>query len=259
MKIVCIKYGNKFSYRHVNRLYKMVKKNFKSNFDFYCHTENPYKINKDIKIVNLPPEWKEYKDEVYPYWVKLQSFFEKPTDDIHIYFDLDIVIQKDITHLPKYCVENKICFVKAYWKPHFHLKTPVAPDYDMDLNASVMIWKGDCTWAWKKFKDNLNYYALIYNGTDPYLYVHHFDKLNWLPEGEVYSRLYGYDKDNFYNPHKGDAKKLFYKEDYNICIFNGWNRKKKINGSYMLTNKAYEGYEKYWNHKTTKSILKVLK
>jgi len=248
MKIVCIKYGNKFSFVHVNRLYKMVKKNFKEKFDFYCHTENSEKINKDIKIVPLPKEWEDYKTEDYPYWVKLHSFFEKPTKETTIYFDLDVIIQKDITHLPKYCVDNKICFVKAYWKPHFHLKTPVAPNYDMDLNASVMIWKGDCTWAWKKFKDNLDHYALIYNGTDPYLYIHHFDKLNWLPKGEVYSRLYGIDEKNNYNPYDSNSKvKYFYNEDYNICIFNGWKRKKHKDGTYKLDDDGYKGFEKYFN------------
>ena len=248
MKIVCIKYGDKFSFEHVNRLYRMVKKNFKEKFDFYCHTENSEKIYEDIKIVPLPKEWEDYKTEDYPYWVKLHSFFEKPTKEITIYFDLDIIIQKDITHLPKYCVENKICFVKAYWKPHFHLKTPQAPNYDMDLNASVMIWKGDCTWAWKKFKDNLDHYALMYNGTDPYLYIHHFDKLNWLPRGEVYSRLYGIDENNYYNPYDPNSKvKYFYKEDYNICIFNGWKRKKYKDGTYKLDDDGYTGFEKYFN------------
>ena len=77
MKIVCIKYGDKFSFEHVNRLYRMVKKNFKEKFDFYCHTENSKKIYEDIKIVPLPKEWEEYKTEDYPYWVKLHSFFEQ--------------------------------------------------------------------------------------------------------------------------------------------------------------------------------------
>ena len=67
MKIVCIKYGDKFSFEHVNRLYRMVKKNFKEKFDFYCHTENSEKIYEDIKIVPLPKEWEDYKTEDYPY------------------------------------------------------------------------------------------------------------------------------------------------------------------------------------------------
>lgn len=247
MKIVCIKYGDKFSFEHVNRLYKMVKKNFKEKFDFYCHTENSEKINEAVKIVPLPKEWEVYKTEDYPYWVKLHSFFEKPTKETTIYFDLDIVIQNDITHLSKYCVNNKICFVKAYWKPHFHLKIPQAPNYDMDLNASVMIWKGDCTWAWKKFKENLNHYALMYNGTDPYLHHRHFGRLNWLPRGEVYSRLYGIDENDYYNPYDPNSKvKYYYNKDYKICIFNGWKRKKHKDGTYKLDDDGYKGFEKYF-------------
>ena len=248
MKIVCIKYGDKFSYKHVNRLYKMVKRNFKNNFAFYCHTEDPRGINKEIKIIDLPPEWEDYKTEVYPYWVKLQAFFEKPTDETTIYFDLDIVIQKDITHLTKYCEKDKICIIKAYWKPHFHMTEPKAPNYDMDLNASVMIWTGDCTWAWNNFKKHLDYYALIYNGTDPYLYIHNYDNLTWLPRGEVYSRLYGVDENYYYNPYDPNSKvKYFYTEDYNICIFNGWKRKKHKDDTYKLDDDGYKGFEKYFN------------
>lgn len=248
MNIVCLKYGDRFSHIEVNRLYKMVKKNFKKEFNFICYTENSQNINKEIKILPLPPEWKSYIKEDYPYWLKLQSLFEKPAYEITIFFDLDVIIQKDITHLADYCEENKIRIIKSYWKPHFHLKKAQPPNYDMDLNASVMIWKGDCTWAWTNFKKNFDHYALIYNGTDPYLYVHNYENLNWLPRGEVYSRLYGIDENNYYNPYDPNSKvKHFYNEDYNICIFNGLKRKKNKDGSFKLDDDSYIGFEKYFN------------
>ena len=43
--ISCVKFGDKFTYEHVNRLYKMCCNNFKKDFTFVCHTEDDYGIN----------------------------------------------------------------------------------------------------------------------------------------------------------------------------------------------------------------------
>ena len=53
MKIICLKWGNKFNHEHVNRLYKMVFKNYKHEFDFICYTENSSNITRSVKIRNL--------------------------------------------------------------------------------------------------------------------------------------------------------------------------------------------------------------
>ena len=36
MEIICLKWGDKFDYKHVNRLYKMVCKNYNDEFNFIC-------------------------------------------------------------------------------------------------------------------------------------------------------------------------------------------------------------------------------
>ena len=53
MNIVCLKWGDKFNHQHVNRLYKMVNKNYKDKFNFICYTENSSFINTNIEIRNL--------------------------------------------------------------------------------------------------------------------------------------------------------------------------------------------------------------
>ena len=46
MKIVCLKWGDKFSHEHVNRLYKMVCKNYKDDFNFFKHIIEYFDGNK---------------------------------------------------------------------------------------------------------------------------------------------------------------------------------------------------------------------
>ena len=241
MDVVCLKYGDKFSHEHVNRLYRMVCKNFHSDFNFICHTENASGINSDVIIQSLP----DY--DLEKWWWKL-TLFEYPTESPTLFLDLDVVIQNDITHLKNYCEPNKICTIKAYWKPHRVDMKPIAPGFDMNLNSSVMIWQGDLTNIWQTFVEDPEYYMHKYPGIDSFLYFHHFKKLNWLQPGEVYSRLYGYDENNYNTAGSNKVTEYFLKPDFNICIFNGWRRKTLWpTGEYLLDDEGYNGFEKYWN------------
>lgn len=240
MNIICLKWGDKFNHVHVNRLYKMICKNYKDDFNFICYTENSSRIDKNIEIRNLDLSYNLEK-----WWWKL-TLFKDVSRNPSIFLDLDVVVQRDMTHFKKYCDEDKICTIKAWWKPHVRNSKPEPPKYNMDLNSSVLIWKGDLTKVWKEFYDSSDYLMLKYNGIDSYLYFHHKDKLNFLPKGEVYSRLYGIDENNYYRD--GVLTSPMFKEDsYTICIFNGWKRKiHKVTKKYTLDDDGYEGFEKFW-------------
>ena len=64
----------------------------------------------------------------------------------------------------------------------------------------------------------------------------------YLPKGDVYSRLYGVDENNYFKEGY-DEVKYFYETDFNICIFNGWRRGTK----FLLDDEGYNGFEKYWD------------
>ena len=237
MIICCVKWGDKFNHKHVNRLYKMVCKNYHDDFTFVCHTENSIGIDPNIKIVPL-----NLSHNLENWWWKLTLF--KDAAEPSIFLDLDVVIQNDITHFKNYCQEEMICLVKAYWKPYELNLKPY--QFDMDLNSSIMIWSGNCHDVWDKFEQDQEYYMLKYNGIDSYLYYDQPDKLLWIPKGEVYSRLYGIDENNYWQAGT-EFKNYFYSEKYNICIFNGWRRKPdKINNKYLLDDDGYNGLEKYY-------------
>lgn len=234
MNIICVKWGDKFNHEHVNRLYKMILKNIKDDFTFVCYTENPNNLHPDIKTIPL-----DLNLNLENWWWKL-TLFKHKTDEVNIFFDLDVVIQNDITHLKDLCVDDMLCLIKAYWKPY-----PLT-EFDTNLNSSVMIWKGDLSDLWIKFEKDQDYYMLKYNGIDSYLDHDQHDKLLYIPKGEVYSRLYGIDENNYWKAGT-EFKNYFYSEKYNICIFNGWRRKTdKINNKYLLDDDGYNGLEKYY-------------
>ena len=235
MNIICLKWGDKFSHEHVNRLYRMVCKNFHGDFNFICHTENANGINRNVIIQPLP----DY--DLENWWWKL-TLFEYPTKTSTMFLDLDIVIQNDITHLKNLCVENKLCLVKAYWKPYD------ITEFDTKLNSSIMIWSGDCTDMWNKFEKDQDYYMLKYNGIDSYLDHDQNEKLLYIPRNEVYSRLYGIDENNYWRAGDDIEPNYFFEKNYNICILNGWRRKTdKIKNRFLLDDEGYDGYKHYWN------------
>ncbi len=235
MDIICLKWGDKFTHNHVNRLYRMVCKNFKDDFNFICYTENKAQINSNVEVRPLNLNY-----DLEKWWWKL-TLFENLAKTSTMFLDLDVVIQNDITHFKNYCDNNKIRIIKARWKPFAKNSKPEPPIYDMDLNSSILIWKGDLTNVWKSFYEDSDYYTFKYNGIDAYLYFHHRDKLKFLPRKQVYSRLYGFDEN-----HYSKDGKMFEDKTYPICIFNGWRREKR-NNKYILDDEGYSGYEKYWN------------
>lgn len=248
MDVICLKWGDKFNHEHVNRLYRMVCKNLDDDFNFICYTENSNNINSNIIIRPLP----DY--DLENWWWKL-TLFEHTTKNITLFLDLDVVIQNNITHLKKFYNEFRITLIKAWWKPKLiNAKENINSHFDMDYNSSVMLWNGDMTDIWNKFYENPEYYMMKYKGIDSYLYFHHFKKLNYFPKKVVYSRLYGYNEKNYWDTKKYDEPPngLYYKPNFKICIFNGWERRRYEgkglkNGKYLLDDEGYDGFEAYWN------------
>tara|TARA_R110000737_G_scaffold27929_1_gene46473 strand:- start:316 stop:990 length:675 start_codon:yes stop_codon:yes gene_type:complete len=224
----------------------MVCKNFHEEFTFVCHTEDPTNIHPDIKIIPL-----DLSLDLEVWWWKLVLFREQ-TDEVNMFFDLDNVIQGDITHYKDYVEKDKLMMIKAYWKPWLEdaVSNPKR-QFDMNLNSSVLVWSGDLTPIWNMFYDNIEYFLMKYKGIDSYLCFDHPDMLNFFPRGEIYSRAYGIDENDYwYTPGSHGPEKMFYSDQFNICIFNGWKRRTwadKVGNDYILDDEGYIGYEKYFD------------
>ena len=214
MIISCVKWGDKFSYEHVNRLYTMVSKNIDIPFTFVCYTENPDNIHKDIQIKPL-----DVSLGLEKWWWKLCMFAE-PSNDVNLFFDLDVVIKKDITFLYQHAVQNQVKMIEAHWKT-YKLK-----DGDMNYNSSMLAWTGDLTYIWNKFIKDPEYWMMKYKGI-------------------VYSRLFGIDETDCWS--YDQPPRPYFDADLPVCIFNGW-RRDTLNNKYLLDNDGYQDYAIYWNN-----------
>ncbi len=76
VNIICMKWGEKFPAKYVNRLYGMVSRNLNLPFRFVCFTENRSGIRDEVEIqalprLDLPPNSPERG------WKKLTVFKKK--------------------------------------------------------------------------------------------------------------------------------------------------------------------------------------
>jgi len=239
MIISCVKWGNKFTHKHVNRLYDMCVK-YIDDIHFVCHTEDPTGLYPNIQIKEL-----DLNLDLEKWWWKLTLFNEyhwpQSKKDTHLFFDLDVVIQDNFVSLLDHVKQDKLTMVKAYWKS-YDLDYP-----DMNNNSSVMAWSGDLSYLWRKFTKDPEYYLIKYNGIDGFLTHECKSYIKTFPKGLIYSRLFGVDKKNCFEPiDDNQPDKLFFREDYTICIFNGWRREKYPTGEYWLDDDAYQGMEYCW-------------
>ena len=253
INVICVKWGDKFTHEFVNRLFTMVKRNLTVPFTFYCYTDNPSNIREEVQIINI-------EEEFDVWWNKLAMFktgFVPPGPCL--FFDMDVVIQKNIDFILDYLDPEKLTMIKSYWK--YFDPEEYGPNckkrknrYNTLKNSSVLLWNSDfLNHIWEHFYEDPDWYQLKYQGIDRFLEHEQFD-VNYFPKGFIYSRLYGVDleigkagprtisvdgpitKHNFY-----------YEPDYAICIFNGYG--KQINGyeGVHLDDNSYIGYEQYWS------------
>ena len=119
LKIVCVKWGDKFLPLYVNRLYSMVKRNLSLPYRFVCLTDNREGLDPNIDIVPL--------QEGFEYcWTKMELFrgdaFSE--EDLCLYLDLDVVVTDNIDDLITF--EPEKSFVGLYdWyskrkSPHYN-------------------------------------------------------------------------------------------------------------------------------------------
>ena len=111
--VIVVKWGDKFTSEHVNRLYRMAKRNITLPFNFYCYTEDSSGIYDEVNIVPLDTSL-----DLEKWWWKLTLFKQNNLGNgVNLFFDLDVVIQSNIDHFFKKAIHNKIiiiCKIRIY-------------------------------------------------------------------------------------------------------------------------------------------------
>ncbi len=155
--IVCLKHGTKYSSEYVNKLYNMVKRHCTIPHTFVCFTDDVRDINPEIKTINL----KEIG--VYGWWYK-PMFFDKnfPLDGTILYFDLDVVICRNIDNLFTYN-PDLFCICRDFNRSLRH-------DWNR-MNSSVFRLKSSSLgFVYDQFMDNAPMNMRRFHGDQDWIY-----------------------------------------------------------------------------------------
>ena len=150
MRVVCVKWGDKYSALWVQRLKGMVSRHLSIPHEFVCMTDNPVDGIDCIECAPDLPSW----------WSKVGLFRPGLLPGLNLYLDLDVVITASIDDMVK---ENDDAgYVRApddFSYSLIHPKVGLGESMQRLLggvgtvNSSVMIWRDDAGQdVWDQFQ-----------------------------------------------------------------------------------------------------------
>lgn len=228
--IIVVKWGNKFTSEHVNRIYRMAKRNISLPFNFYCYTDDSNGIISDVNIIQLDKNLNLEK-----WWWKLTLFKKNnQTPGINLYLDLDVVIHKNIDSIFNQVIKDKIVILENKFFTDIFEKQNELKNSETDMktfpfcNSSIMIWfNNQHQDLYEKFVSNIQLYTKIYLGIDRFFsYEIPSTKFVFLEQKFFYYRIKFYNEsdDGFtktYLKIKNSHIPLYYNPNRSICVFNG--------------------------------------
>ena len=140
MRIICCRYGKKFTDWHVKNLKHMIDTYSGLKYDSFEVIEN----------------------NIYGNWYNKFQMYDKFRDGENLYFDLDVVI---FNKLPNLIRKNFTLLDDSWWREPAH--TP--------LNSSIVSWTGDVSHIWDKFRSKEGHYLKkYYQGSDEFYFKETF-------------------------------------------------------------------------------------
>jgi hypothetical protein len=138
VSILCVKTGSKYSQLDLERLQVMVERNCTLPFVIYCLTDNVDDLPAGFVGIKVDP-----KLDLEKYWWKL-CLFNLGWNETVLYFDLDIIIQKNFDYVFDNIKENSIkCLdtsnVGAYY-PYDGRKDNILIIPPVTINSSIMLF-----------------------------------------------------------------------------------------------------------------------
>ena len=213
--VTCLKIGDLSSHEYVNNLYKAVRKY--TNIDFICFTDNSEGIVDDVITYDIESHW-DVKGW-WPAWSKLEMYGrdELKQYDKKIFFDLDIVIQNNITPILEYETDWAIIDTSLWKGEKFKKKHPEQATW----NSSCTIYK-DLTNVYESYIADSHNYVTMFRGCDNFMWVKGF-KPDYLPRW-FYSYREGWDPSHYWENRVNAALNIWrprfkYNPDFLICLF----------------------------------------
>ena len=118
MRIICCKFGKKFTDWHVDNLKHMIDKYSGLKYDSF-------------EVIT---------DDLYGNWFNKFQMYDRFRDGENLYFDLDVIIYNKLPNLIR---ENFTLLDDTWWRKPAH--TP--------LNSSVVSWTGDVSYIGRSLKN----------------------------------------------------------------------------------------------------------
>ena len=117
MRIICCRFGNKFTQWHIDNLKHMIDEYSGLKYDSFEVIE----------------------DDLYGNWFNKFQMYDRFRDGENLYFDLDLVIYDKLPNLVR---KDFTLLDDTWWREPAH--TP--------LNSSIVSWTGDVSHIWDRFK-----------------------------------------------------------------------------------------------------------
>lgn len=150
MRVVCVKWGDKYGPEYVQKLHNMVARHLPIPHEFVCLTERPV---EGVACQPLPtdlPSW----------WSKIGLFKPGVLPGDNLYLDLDVVITDSLLPLVALLYQSPGLHARDDFS--YSLRNPrrgLSADTQRLLggpgtvNSSVMLWKGDaCRDVWDRWE-----------------------------------------------------------------------------------------------------------
>jgi len=148
----------------------MVKRHVTMPFNFVCFTENTKDLDPNINTISLPTN-----DQIQGWWWKTYIFKEghfKPTD-LNLFFDLDMVIIKNI---------DKLIYYELGYFVGLQDVGRVFNKSDK-LGSAVMRWSGTQFYnIWTTIEKNPHLLKKYPGGDQDYIWDLHKDKILFFPK-----------------------------------------------------------------------------
>lgn len=161
-----------YSIDWVDKLYRGISRNLDIPFKFTClsNVDTPYNT---IKLISNSDN----------YWNKIELFRKNLFDGPVLYFDLDVVICKNITDAVNNLPQNKMLMVQEPYKiSNINI-----------INSSVMFWSGDYSYLFDRYNKEKDSIVMEYSNPSTLK----FGDQAYIRENVDYDLIENYTTDNF--------------------------------------------------------------
>ncbi len=141
----CVIHGTAYDWIYVRRLYNMLTRNLTPRVNLHVFTEAEREVDAGMIKHSLVP-WPTLQGPRKGWWYKMQMFDPAHNLGRLLYFDLDVVIVRNIDWIWQQKSDYfwAIRDFKYLWRPHW-----------TGINSSVMCWDTQkFSWLWQRFQDN---------------------------------------------------------------------------------------------------------